>query len=76
VKNVAAELDTLTHLFERIHFFVQRLNGYTGISLTNDFTELLGKIMAQILSILAISTKAMAERRMSASLHILSPLPG
>jgi len=67
VKDVAAERDTLIHVFERIHFFVQRLNGYTGIPLTNEFTELLGKIMAQILSILAISTKAMAQRRMSVS---------
>jgi len=76
VKDVAAENDALIHLFERIHFFVQRLNGYTGIPLTNEFTELLGKIMAQILSILAISTKAMAQTRMSASLHTLNPLPG
>ena len=33
--------------------------------LTDDFKELLGKIMAQILSILALSTKVMTERRIS-----------
>jgi hypothetical protein len=33
--------------------------------LANEWTELLGKIMAQILSILALSTKAMSERRIS-----------
>jgi hypothetical protein len=33
--------------------------------LANEWTELLGKIMAQILSILALSTKAMTEGRIS-----------
>ena len=74
VRDTAADHATLIHLFERIHLFLQRLNGYTMIPLTNEFTELLGKIMAQILSILAISTKVMAQRRVSASLHVLSPL--
>jgi hypothetical protein len=53
------------HLFERIHLFLQRLNSYTRISLTREFTELLGKIMAQVLSILALSTKLITERRIS-----------
>jgi hypothetical protein len=55
----------LVSLFERIHIFLQRLNSYTGIPLTTAMTELLGKIMAQVLSILALSTKAMKERRIS-----------
>ena len=62
-----ADHNTLIHLFERIHFFLQRLNRYTTILLTNELTELLGKIMAQILSVLALSTKAMTEKRMSES---------
>ena len=65
VKDVAASHDTLIHLFERINFFLQRLKSYTGIPLTNESTELLGKIMAQLLSILALSTKAMTDRRIS-----------
>ena len=60
-----ANYKMLIHLFERIHLFFQRLESYTGIPLTKDFTELLGKITAQILSILALSTKAMTERRTS-----------
>jgi hypothetical protein len=74
VKDVAAEHDTLIYVFERIHFFLQRMNGYTGIPLTNEFTELLGKIMAQILSILAILTKTMSQGRLSTSLQILNTL--
>ena len=35
------------------------------LRVTDEWTELLGKIMAQILSILALLTKAMGERRIS-----------
>ena len=65
VKDVAASHEALIHLFERIHLFLQRLNRYTGMPLTGDMTELLGKIMSQVLSILALSTKAMTDRRIS-----------
>jgi len=41
------------------------LKVYTEIPLTEDLTELLGKIMAQLLTILALSTKMMAEKKMS-----------
>ena len=68
-----ASHDTLIHLFERIHFFLQRLKRYTGIPLTDEMTELLGKIMAVLISILALSTKAMTERRISVLIHLLSP---
>ena len=60
-----ASHDTLIQLFERINCFLQRLKSYTGIPLTNESRELLGKIMAQLLLILALSTKAMTERRIS-----------
>ena len=59
------------YLFERIHLFLQRLDSYTRISLTRDFTELLGKIMAQVLTILALSTKLITERRMSELVQVL-----
>ena len=65
VKDVAASHEALIHLFERIHLFIQRLNRYTGMPLTGDMSELLGKIMAQVLSILALSTKEMMDRRIS-----------
>ena len=37
----------------------------------DEFTELLGSIMAQILSVLALSTKMMMEKRMSESIYAL-----
>ncbi len=60
-----ASHDTPIHLFERINFFLQRLKSYTGMPLTNDSRELLGKIMAQLLSILALSTKVITDSRIS-----------
>jgi len=68
VRDVVASHETLIELFERVHFFLQRLKRYSGMPLTNDVTELLGKIMAQILSILSISTKVMAGSRISESI--------
>ncbi|KAI0248658.1 hypothetical protein BJV78DRAFT_1234383, partial [Lactifluus subvellereus] len=62
-KNVVTNHNTLVNLFERIQFFLQRLNLYTGIQLTSEMRELLGKIMAQVLSILALSTKEMNQNR-------------
>jgi hypothetical protein len=74
VRDIVASHDTLIDLFERINFFLQRLNIYSEIPLTNDFTELLGKIMAELLSILAISTKETTDRKMSELIRSLIPL--
>jgi hypothetical protein len=64
-KDVVASHGTLVNLFERIQFFLHRLSIYIGIPLTSGMTELLGKIMGQVLSILALSTKEMTQRRIS-----------
>lgn len=66
MRDAATSHKVLLHLFERIHFFLQRLKSYTRIPLTEAFAELLGKIMAQLLLILAISTKATAGSALSA----------
>jgi hypothetical protein len=73
VRDVAASHDTIMNLFERIHLFLQRLNRYTGMPLTGDLTGLLGKIMAQLLLILALSTKAMTDKRISELDHSQRP---
>ncbi len=65
MRDVIASYEVLVNLFERIHLFLQRLNRYASIPLTPEMTELLAKIMAQILSILALSTRTMKERRIS-----------
>ncbi len=69
MKDVIASYEALVKLLERIQFFLQRLYHYTSVPLTPEMAELLAKIMAQILSILALSTKAMKERRISWSIQ-------
>jgi hypothetical protein len=71
VKDVIASYEALVNLFERIQFFLQRLNHYTAVPLTPEMTLLLGKIMAQVLSVLALSTKEMKERRISESICLV-----
>jgi hypothetical protein len=48
VRDVAASHDTFIYLFERIHFFLRRLKSYTGMPLTNESMELLGKIVSAL----------------------------
>ena len=69
VKDVIASYETLIILFERTQLFLQRLNHYITGSLTPEMTELLGKILAQVLSVLALSTKEMKEKRLSVLFH-------
>ena len=65
VKDVIASYETLVNLFERTQFFLRRLNQYVATPLTPEMTELLAKILAQVLSVLALSTKEIKERRIS-----------
>ena len=71
MKDVVASYEALLNLFERIQFFLQRLNRYTTVPLTPEMILLLGKIMAQILVVLAFSTKEMKERRISMSFCLM-----
>ncbi len=71
MKDVTASYDILVELFERIQFFLYRLNCYTNVQLTTGMVELLGKIMAQVIKVLALSTKAMKERRISESTNLI-----
>ena len=74
MRDVIASYETLLKLFERIQFFLQRLHHYTAVSPTPEMTELLAKIMAQTLSILALSTKTMKEGRISRSIQSIYSL--
>jgi methyl-accepting chemotaxis protein len=65
VRDVIASYQVLINIFERIQLFLQRLKNYTAVQLTPDLTVFLGKLMAEILRILALSTKVMKERQIS-----------
>jgi hypothetical protein len=66
MRDVLASYHRFVCVIERVKYFLQRLDAYTRIPLTPAMTELLAKIMAQVLSILALSTKEMQEKQISA----------
>ncbi|KAI0246234.1 hypothetical protein BJV78DRAFT_176072 [Lactifluus subvellereus] len=57
VKDVNGSYDALLQLFESIGNFVQRLDIYTKIPPTTVMTEILVKIIVELLSTLALATK-------------------
>jgi len=63
--DVRASQDTLIDIFERMDNFFQRLEIYTIVSPTPEMTDIIVKIMVEVLSILAIATKEMKQSRMS-----------
>ena len=56
----------LVDLFERIENFFRRLESYTAVAPTGAMTDIIVKIMVEVLSILAIMTKEIKEKRASA----------
>ena len=69
MRDVVACYEKLICLFERLHLFLERLNCYAGIPLTTAMTVLLGKIMAQVLLVLALATKMVKEKQFSEPVH-------
>ena len=69
-----ANRDVLCKLFERIESFFERLKVYTNVPPSPAVTDELAKIMAEVLSILAIATKGIKEGRTSESIFCDSAL--
>ncbi|KAH9031124.1 hypothetical protein EDB85DRAFT_1383364 [Lactarius pseudohatsudake] len=62
-KNVEAGQDALIDLFERIENFFKRLESYTAVRPTDIMTDMIIKIMIEVLNIFAIATKEMKQSR-------------
>ncbi|KAH9031126.1 hypothetical protein EDB85DRAFT_1830526, partial [Lactarius pseudohatsudake] len=62
-KDVKAGQDTLIDLFERIENFFKRLESYTAVRPTDIMTDMIIKIMIEVLNIFAIATKEMKQSR-------------
>ncbi|KAH9019610.1 hypothetical protein EDB84DRAFT_612147 [Lactarius hengduanensis] len=62
-KGTAASRDVLIELFERIENFFVRLQTHTEVPPTAQMTNVMGKVMAEVLSILAVATKVMYQSR-------------
>ncbi|KAH9016148.1 hypothetical protein EDB84DRAFT_1277023, partial [Lactarius hengduanensis] len=72
-KDVAVSKDFLAELFERIGFFFNRLETYTEVTPTAAMTNIITKIMAEVLTIFGIATK---ELRRGSAKKFLKRLAG
>ena len=70
-KDVEASQDALADLFGCIESFFKRLESYTSVQPTDAMTEIIVKIMVEVLNIFAIATKEMKQGRASASLLLI-----
>ena len=73
VKDVSASYDALVDLFESIENFLSRLDIYTKISLTAAMTDIIIKIIVEVLTTLALATKQVKQGRLSQS-YIADPV--
>ncbi|KAH8977777.1 hypothetical protein EDB86DRAFT_3249450 [Lactarius hatsudake] len=60
---VSSSYDALVDLFECIGNFLKRLRIYTDIPLTPSMTDIIGKIMVELLSVFALATKQIKQGR-------------
>ena len=66
-KDVGASQDALVDLFERMENFFKRLESHTAVLPTEAMTDVIVKIMIEVLNIFAIATKEIRQGRASAS---------
>ncbi|KAI9434632.1 hypothetical protein H4582DRAFT_760587 [Lactarius indigo] len=62
-RDTAASRDELIELFERIENFFVRLQTYTEVPATAQMVNVMGKVMVEVLSMLAMATKVMYQSR-------------
>ena len=65
VKDISTSYDALVDLFASFENFLCRLSIYTAVSPTSALTNVLVKIIAELLSTLALATKQVKQRRFS-----------
>ena len=65
VKDVKAAQDALIDIFERIENFFKRLETYTEVPPTAAMTDIIVKIMVEVLNVFAIATKQIRQGRTS-----------
>ena len=62
---MTASFDALLELFEYLSNFLKRLHIYAEISLDPLMTEVVAKIMVELISILAVAKKQIGQGRLS-----------
>ena len=73
-RDTAASRDEIIELFDRMENFFVRLKTYTEVTPTAEITNVMGKVMAEVLSMLAIATKEMKQGRKSEFISCLELL--
>ena len=68
---VSSSYDALVDLFECLGNFLKRIRIYSDIPLTPSMTEISVKIMAELLSVLALATKQVKQGRFSKCTYLL-----
>jgi len=61
---VSSSYDALLDLFDRIGNFLKRLDMYTSIPPTQMMTDIIVKIMAELLTVLGLATKLIEQGRL------------
>ena len=69
IMDVSASYDALVDLFESTENFLRRLDIYIKIPPTTAMTEIVVKILVELLSTLALATQQVKQGRLSASLY-------
>jgi hypothetical protein len=67
VEGVLDDYDTLADLLESVEHFLNRLDIYNKIPPTVSMTEMIIKILVELLSILALATKQLQQGKLSES---------
>lgn len=60
-KDVATSIDALVDLFDRIESFFKRIEIYVDVPPTEAMTDLIIKIMVEVLGILTVATREMKQ---------------
>ena len=71
IKDVSASYDALVDLFESTENFLRRLDIYVKIPSTTAMTEIIVKILIELLSTLALATQQVKQGRLSMSFSSL-----
>jgi len=73
-KEVSASYDALADLLESIEHFTNRLDIYTRVPSTGAMTEMIVKILVELVSTLTLVTKQIKQKRPSESVPTNMPL--
>ena len=70
IKDVSASYDALLELFGLMENFLRRLNIYIKFQSATALTEIVVKILVELLATLALATQQVKQGRLSASLFV------